>query len=68
MLVLKYAIHGNVSTELRATVWLARICFLDARGHDSDTGGFSDHRSVKIHPLSPTGGKRLLRLPAYIYG
>ena len=41
MLSLKYAIRGNVSTELRATLSIARICFLDAREHDSDTGGFS---------------------------
>ena len=41
MLSLKYAIQGDVSTELRATLSIDRICFLDAREHDSDTGGFS---------------------------
>src|SRR5579859_651839 len=31
MLPLKYAKTGNVSTELRATLSIVRICFLDAR-------------------------------------
>src|SRR5258708_26892482 len=41
MLSLKYAIQGSVSTELRATLSMVRICFLDAWRHESDTGGFS---------------------------
>src|SRR5256885_14618525 len=46
--------------------WIASVFWMHG-GAIRIHAPFRVHRSVEVHPLRPTSGKRLLRLPADIY-